>query len=77
MWERVHGGRPGGQLLSLVPILLVGSLPEEILRKLAEKAGAELADSEVGLLAAGGLYDAGEKAAATEIALKALERARS
>jgi len=65
------------KLLSLVPILLGSRLPEEILRKLAEKADEDLAESAVGLLVVGGLYDAGEKAAAKEIALKALDRVRS
>jgi hypothetical protein len=65
------------KFLSLVPVILGDRLPEEIIRKLAAKIDQEVADSAIGLLIVGGLYDAGEKAAAKEIALKALENARS
>ena len=63
--------------LSLVPILLGSRLPQEIISKLAAKIDAKATDSAVGLLLTGGLYDAGEKAAAAELVSKALEGVRA
>ena len=62
--------------LSLIPIVLGARLPKEIISKLAAKIDTKAADSAVGFLLAGGLFDAGEKKAAADIAKKALTRAR-
>ena len=64
------------EILSLVPIVLGSRLPQEIIGKLAARITPEVTDSAVGLLLAGGLYDAGEKAAAKKIAQKALAAVR-
>jgi hypothetical protein len=64
------------KLLSLVPVILGSRLPKEIVRKLAAKLDAKAADSAVGFLLAGGLFDAGEKAAARRIARRALGAVR-
>lgn len=65
------------KFLSLVPIILGKRLPDYIIQKLAAKIDSEIADSAVGLLLVAGLFDAGEKDAAREIALKALDGVRS
>ena len=65
------------KFLSLVPIILGSRLPEEIIRKLASKIDEQAVDSAIGLLLIGGLYDAGEKEAAKELAIKALTGARA
>ena len=77
--KNVYTGKPSGpdEFLSLVPILLGSRLPEDIIRKLAAKIDASTVNSAVGLLLAGGLYDAYEEAAAKEIVLRALENVRS
>lgn len=64
------------KFLSLVPVILGSRLPKDIVRKLAEKLDAKAADSAVGFLLAGGLFDAGEKAAARRIARRALGAVR-
>jgi hypothetical protein len=64
-------------LLSLIPIVLGNRLPREIITKLTAKIDAEIADSAIGFLLAGGLYDVGEEAAAKEIAAKALNGMRT
>ena len=64
------------EFLSLVPIILGDNLPKEIIAKLAARITPEITSSAVGLLLVGGLYDAGEKAAAKRIAQKALVAAR-
>ena len=63
--------------LSLVPIILGKRLPDDIIAKLAAKIDFKAADSAVGLLLAGGLYDAGETAAAKSIAETALGNVRA
>ena len=63
--------------LSLVPIILGERLPSEIIKKLTAKISAENVDSATGFLLAGGLYDAGEKQSAQEIAISALGGVRS
>ena len=63
--------------LSLVPILLGGRLPSDIIKKLAPRVNSDNTDSAAGLLLAGGLFDAGEKKTAKDIAQKALKRART
>ena len=62
--------------LSLVPVLLGGRLPEEIICKITAKVSPEITDSANGLLLAGGLFDAGKADAAKDIARKALGRVR-
>ena len=62
--------------LSLIPIILGSRLPSEIVSKLVTRIDEESADSAVGLLLAGGLYDAGEESSAKEIAIEALNSAR-
>jgi hypothetical protein len=64
------------EFLSLVPIVLGKRLPQEIIGKLAAKITPDVTDSAVGLLLAGGLFDAGEKDAARKIAQQALESVR-
>ena len=63
--------------LSFIPIILGSKLPIEIIRKLSAKIDDETADSAVGFLLAGGLYDAGEISAAKDIATKALDGIRN
>ena len=63
--------------LSLIPIVLGSRLPDDIIKKLAAKINEEAIDSSLGLLLVGGLYDAGEKAAAKELIRKALADVRS
>lgn len=65
------------EFLSLVPIILGNRLPQSIISKLAAKINAGNANSAVGFLLAGGLFDAGEKVAAASIALSALSTVRS
>ncbi|MCL1805382.1 MAG: hypothetical protein FWG28_05210 [Clostridiales bacterium] len=74
--KNAYSGEVSGpdKFLSLVPIILGERLPGEIVRKLAAKFGQDASDSAVGLMLAGGLYDAGEKAAAKDIIEKALAR---
>ncbi|MCL2121513.1 MAG: hypothetical protein FWH28_04605 [Clostridiales bacterium] len=62
--------------LSLVPVILGSRLPNEIVRKLVARIDEEATDSAVGLLLAGGLYDAGEEDAAKGIAIEALNSVR-
>lgn len=62
--------------LSLVPIILGKRLPGDIISKLAAKIDFEAADSAVGFLLAGGLYDAGETDAAKTVAQTALSNVR-
>jgi hypothetical protein len=64
------------EFLSLIPIILGSRLPQEIIGKLAAQITPEVTNSAMGLLLAGGLFDAGEKDAAREIAQKALEAVR-
>ena len=64
------------EFLSLVPIILGARLPQDIIRKLAPKIDGRVTESAVGLPLVGGLYDAGEIAAAKELTVKALEKAR-
>ena len=63
--------------LSLVPILLGSRLPQEIISKLAAKIDDAAVSGAVGLLLTGGLYDAGEKAAAAKLVSKALDGVRA
>ena len=63
--------------LSLVPILLGSRLPQEIIAKLAAKIDAEAVSTATGILLTGGLYDAGEKAAAKDLVSKALDGVRA
>lgn len=65
------------EFLSLIPIVLGSRLPPEIIGKLAAEITPDVTGSAVGLLLAGGLFDAGEKDAAKKIAQKALETVRS
>jgi hypothetical protein len=64
------------EFLSLVPIVLGNRLPREIIMKLAARISPDVTDSAVGLLLAGGLFDAGEKDAARKIAQNALGSVR-
>ena len=74
--KNAYSGEASGpdKFLSLVPIILGSRLPEEIIRKLTAKFDQDVAGSAVGLMLVGGLFDAGEEAAAKEIALNALKR---
>jgi len=64
------------ELLSLMPVILGKRLPREIILKLAAKINPQVTDSAMGLLLAGGLFDAGEEDAAKSIARTALEEVR-
>ena len=77
--KNAYSGEVSGpdDFLSLIPIILGKRLPEEIRAKLAAKIDAGACGSAVGFLLAGGLYDAGEEAAAADIARKALGTVRS
>jgi hypothetical protein len=76
--KNAYTGEASGpdDFLSLVPIVLGKRLPREIIAKLAARITPDITDSAVGLLLAGGLFDAGEKDAARKIAQKALEAVR-
>jgi hypothetical protein len=76
--KNAYTGEASGpdKFLSLVPAILGSRLPEEIIRKLASGLSIESVNNSIGLLLVGGLYDAGEKAAAKEITLNALEGVR-
>lgn len=77
--KNAYTGEASGpdEFLSLIPMVLGGRLPEEIVRKLAAKIGPDAGGSALGLLFAGGLYDAGEKEAARGIVRQALGKARA
>lgn len=77
--KNAYSGETSGpdEFLSLIPIILGSRLPKDIISKLAAKIDAEVCDSAIGFLLAGGLYDAGEKETAAEIANSALGKARS
>lgn len=63
--------------LSPTPIILGSRLPAEIIEKIAPKISAQVCDSAVGFLLAAGLFDAGKKTEARDIALEALSALRS
>ena len=67
---------PPDAKLSLVPILLGGKLPQEIIKKLAAKIDSETFAGAPMLLLLGGLYDAGETEKATALVTEQLEKAR-
>jgi len=77
--KNAYSGELSGpdKFLSLVPVILGSRLPAEIIKKLAAKIDAKAVESSVGLLLAGGLFDAGEKDAAKALVTKALEGARA
>ena len=65
------------EFLSLIPILLGSRLPADITSTLATKIDDTSTGTAIGLLLAGGLFDAGEKTAAAEIVAKTLESVRA
>ena len=67
---------PPDAKLSLVPILLGGKLPQEIIKKLASKIDSATFTGAPMLLLLGGLYDAGETEKATALVTEQLEKAR-
>ena len=63
--------------LSLVPIILGNRLPEDVFRKLASKIETRTVNNSAGLPLVCALYDAGETAAAKDIAAQIIADARS
>ncbi|MCL2124885.1 MAG: hypothetical protein FWH33_02715 [Oscillospiraceae bacterium] len=68
---------PRDKNLSPTPIVLGQRLPTDIIGKIEPQIDKSNINSSVGLLLVGGLFDAGRKASAKRITLKALENARS
>jgi hypothetical protein len=65
------------EFLSLVPVVLGARLPTDIIAKLKSKITAENTESAIGFVLVSGLYDAGERDAARDIALAALKKVRA